>query len=112
MTDLDVQVYKDLLTAESEKLQKAAGRYSREGSPPSEVAVQISAKNDGILTAIQLLEQVQSRKNGRASFIRKKLMSSGRFNANGDRVSEVSMEIPEWMEGFDPGGILSAEEAV
>ena len=46
MTDLDVQVYKELLNAEYEKLKKASIR-----SPD----VRLSAKQDGILTAICLL---------------------------------------------------------
>ena len=50
MTDLDVQVYKELLNAEYEKLKKASIR-----SPD----VRLSAKQDGILTAIQLLEHAE-----------------------------------------------------
>ena len=65
MTDLDVQVYKELLNAEYEKLKKASIR-----SPD----VRLSAKQDGILTAIQLLEQAEKRKRGRASAVRRKLI--------------------------------------
>ena len=74
MTDLDVQVYKELLNAEYEKLKKASIR-----SPD----VRLSAKQDGILTAIQLLEQAEKRKRGRASAVRRKLIDAGQAGSEG-----------------------------
>ena len=89
MTDLDVQVYKELLNAEYEKLKKASIR-----SPD----VRLSAKQDGILTAIQLLEQAEKRKRGRASAIRRKLM----FTEDGKPAAKVTMQVPDWLGDFDP----------
>ena len=88
MTDLDVQVYKELLNAEYEKLKKASIR-----SPD----VRLSAKQDGILTAIQLLEQAEKRKRGRASAIRRKL-----FTEDGKPAAKVTMQVPDWLGDFDP----------
>ena len=85
MTDLDVQVYKELLNAEYEKLKKASIR-----SP------------DGILTAIQLLEQAEKRKRGRASAIRRKLIDAGMFTEDGKPAAKVTMQVPDWLGDFDP----------
>lgn len=93
MTDLDVQVYKELLKAEYEKLKKASIR-----SPD----VRLSAKQDGLLTAIQLLEQAEKRKRGRASSIRRKLIDAGMFTEDGDPVSKNAMQVPDWLGDFDP----------
>ena len=93
MTDLDVQVYKELLNAEYEKLKKASIR-----SPD----VRLSAKQDGILTAIQLLEQAEKRKRGRASAIRRKLIDAGMFTEDGEPAAKVTMQVPDWLGDFDP----------
>lgn len=93
MTDLDVQVYKELLNAEYEKLKKASIR-----SPD----VRLSAKQDGILTAIQLLEQAEKRKRGRASAVRRKLIDAGMFTEDGKPVAKVTMQVPDWLGDFDP----------
>lgn len=90
MTDLDVQVYKELLNAEYEKLKKASIR-----SPD----VRLSAKQDGILTAIQLLEQAEKRKRGRASAVRRKLIDAGMFSKP---AAKVTMQVPDWLGDFDP----------
>lgn len=111
MTDLDVQVYKELLMTESEKLEKAACKINESGSPPE--AIRISAKKDGILTAIYLLEQVQQHKKGRMSVLRRRLAASGQYLEDGCRVAakkkKINMQVPEWMDGFDPDQILAAE---
>lgn len=94
MTDLDVQVYKELLNAEYEKLKKASIR-----SGPD---VRLSAKQDGLLTAIQLLEQAEKHKRGRASAIRRKLIDAGRFTEDGEPAAKVTMQVPDWLGDFDP----------
>lgn len=114
MTDLDVQVYKELLMTESEKLEKAAYKINESGSPPE--AIRISAKKDGILTALYLLEQVQQQKKGRMSVLRRRLVASGQYSEDGSRVAtkkkQTEMQVPEWMDGFDPDRILAAEREV
>ena len=80
-------------TAEYEKLKKASIR-----SPD----VRLSAKQDGILTAIQLLEQAEKRKRGRASAIRRKLIDAGMFTEDGKPAAKVTMQVPDWLGDFDP----------
>lgn len=114
MTDLDVQVYKELLMTESHKLEKAACKINESGSPPE--ALRISAKKDGILTAIYLLEQVQQQKKGRISVLRSRLAASGQYSEDGSQITtkekQTNMQVPEWMDGFDPDRILAAEREV
>ena len=93
MTDLDVQVYKELLNAEYEKLKKASIR-----SPD----VRLSAKQDGILTAIQLLEQADKRKRGRPTSVRRKQIDSGMYTEEGKPAAKVTMQVPDWLGDFDP----------
>ena len=78
---------------EYEKLKKASIR-----SPD----VRLSAKQDGILTAIQLLEQAEKRKRGRASAIRRKLIDAGMFTEDGEPAAKVTMQVPDWLGDFDP----------
>lgn len=64
--------------------------------------VRLSAKQDGILTAIQLLEQAEKRKRGRASAIRRKLIDAGMFTEDGKPAAKVTMQVPDWLGDFDP----------
>ena len=80
MTDLDVQVYKELLNAEYEKLKKASIR-----SPD-----------------VRLSEQAEKRKRGRASAIRRKLIDAGMFTEDGEPAAKVTMQVPDWLGDFDP----------
>lgn len=120
MTELDVQVYEDLLVKESEKLVKAACKINETGSPPSAEKQMVLAKNEGILMALHLLKQVQQKKNGKILSIRKKLILSGKFDETGNRipdkpekiVKKTDMQVPEWLDGFEPEKILSAESEV
>lgn len=120
MTKLDVQVYEDLLMRESKKLTKAACKNNETGSPPSEEKQRIQAKNEGILMALHLLKQVQEKKSGKVLSIRKKLVLSGKFSEEGNRIHDIpnksvkkaNIQVPEWLGGFEPEKILSAESEV
>lgn len=120
MTELDVQVYEDLLMRESEKLTKAACKNNETGSPPSEEKQRIQAKNEGILMALHLLKQVQEKKSGKVLSIRKKLVLSGKFSEEGNRIHDIpdksvkkaNIQVLEWLGGFEPEKILSAESEV
>ena len=113
MTDLDVQVYKELVVAGLDKLEKAVCKLKEPDSPPSEKSMQLSAKKDGILTAIHLFDQVQQQKNRKVSSIKKKLVLSGKFTEKGDRISDIQdkrnadMQVPDWLGEFDPESIIS-----
>ena len=59
-------------------------------------------KTGWILTAIQLLEQAEKRKRGRASAIRRKLIDAGMFTEDGKPAAKVTMQVPDWLGDFDP----------
>ena len=70
--------------------------------------------------ALYLLKQVQQKKSGKVLSIRKKLVLSGKFSEEGDRlhdmpdksVERANIQVPEWLDGFEPEKILSAESEV